>query len=98
MHPRQFVPLGFVLALVATLVAAPVSRLGRVGLLTLTAVYGLVILAVATRIARREGWAQWPPLMAAFPALHVGYGAGFLAGLVRFGAPAFMRRSLRRSR
>jgi succinoglycan biosynthesis protein ExoA len=98
MHPRQFMPLGFVLALVATLVAAPVSRLGRVGLLTLTAVYGLVILAVATRIARRQGWAQWPPLMAAFPALHVGYGAGFLAGLVRFGAPAVMRRSLRRSR
>jgi succinoglycan biosynthesis protein ExoA len=98
MHPRQFVPPAFVVALGATLLAAPVSHLGRVGLLTLAGLYEMAILAVATTIARRDGWRQLPPLMAAFPALHIGYGAGFLAGLVRFGAPAVVRRLLRRSR
>jgi hypothetical protein len=95
MHPRQFVPPAFVLGLATTLVAAPASHIGRLGLLALSGAYGVAILTAAIGIARREGWAQFAPLLAAFPALHVGYGAGFLTGLIRF---AFIRRPSRRSR
>jgi GT2 family glycosyltransferase len=98
MHPRQFVPPAFVLALMMTLAAAAVSPLGRLGLLILLAIYGLSIVTIAIGIAHRHAWSQVVPLMAAFPALHIGYGAGFLAGLIHFGRQALIRRPFRRSR
>ena len=63
---------------------APFSRLlRRVWLVTLGG-YGLATVVASVSAARRAGWRHLPVLPAVFAALHVGYGAGFLVGLVRF--------------
>ncbi len=41
-------------------------------------------LASSARLARRHGWHWLPLLPAVFATLHLSYGLGFLAGLVRF--------------
>jgi succinoglycan biosynthesis protein ExoA len=81
MHPRQFVPPAFVLGLLAAPLAAAASDVARGAVLAAFGVYGLAVLVVAGRIARRDGWRQLPALIAVFPVLHVAYGAGFLAAL-----------------
>ena len=48
------------------------------------AAYALANLAASTTVARRSGWRHFPVLPAAFTAVHLGYGLGFLAGLVKF--------------
>jgi glycosyltransferase involved in cell wall biosynthesis len=87
-HPRQmsarhFAPAGFV----AALALAPL--LGAWPFATLVGAYALAACAAAA-LAPRAGLGALllPPT---FAVLHVSYGAGFLAGLVRF-APRFFRR------
>jgi succinoglycan biosynthesis protein ExoA len=83
MQPRQFVPGAFVAGLLGLGAAAIVSPIARAGLTAL----GLVYVAgdvVATSAAARGRWRLAPAIALAFPILHLSYGSGFLAGLVRF--------------
>jgi succinoglycan biosynthesis protein ExoA len=84
MSARQFVPPLFVAALAAGAVLAPASRSARRGLAGLVGAYAVAALAASVAVAHRHGWRHLPVLPAAFAAIHVGYGSGFLAGLVRF--------------
>jgi succinoglycan biosynthesis protein ExoA len=88
-HPRQmsarhFVPPAFAATLLAGTALAPVSRTARRGLFAAVSAYGIAAGAASFSIARAHGWRHLPVLPAVFAALHVGYGAGFLGGLVRF--------------
>jgi succinoglycan biosynthesis protein ExoA len=83
MHVRQLVPPAFVLALLVAPVAASVSQVARVASLILLGSYAAATIVAAGAIAARDGWRQTPALLAAFPALHVSYGLGFLAGVAR---------------
>lgn len=86
MRLRQFVPPLFVLALIATsalVLAFPAAPATRLLVLGLAAIYLLADAAAAVVETRRQGAS--PALLAlVFPILHVAYGTGFLAGLVRF--------------
>ncbi len=86
MRPRQFVPPLFVLALLlaATLaLALPAARSARAPLAALVTLY-LAVDLVASAIEARRQRANPALLMLVYPILHAAYGAGFLAGLVRF--------------
>ena len=82
MRPRQFVPLLFVLALLAAAVALPV--LGVWPVLAVAGPYALANLGASVLTAADGGWGLLPRLPLAFALLHLGYGVGFLVGLVRF--------------
>jgi succinoglycan biosynthesis protein ExoA len=84
MSLRQFVPPVFAAAVVGGAVLAPTSQgVRRVWSATLAA-YGLAAVTASVSVARRSGWRHLPLLPVAFAAMHLGYGGGFLAGLVRF--------------
>ena len=84
MSLRQFVPPAFAAAVVGGAVLAPTSRgVRRLWVATLAA-YGLAAVTASVSVARRSGWRHLPLLPLAFAAMHLGYGGGFLAGLVRF--------------
>jgi succinoglycan biosynthesis protein ExoA len=84
MSVRQFVPPVFAAAVVGGAVLAPRNRaVRRVWSATLAA-YGLATVTASVSVARRCGWRHLPLLPVAFAAMHLGYGGGFLAGLVRF--------------
>jgi glycosyltransferase involved in cell wall biosynthesis len=83
LHPRQLVPPAFVLAVLVAPVAASVSDAARLVSLVMIGSYATATVVAAGAIAAHEGWRQAPALVAAFPALHVSYGLGFLAGVVR---------------
>jgi glycosyltransferase involved in cell wall biosynthesis len=83
MRLRQFVPPAFVAGWVLLVFAAALHGSARVLLALGLAVY--VAAALAAAILAAEGlWGRVPAIAATFPALHFGYGAGFLTGLVRF--------------
>ncbi len=84
MRARQFVPPVFVAVLGGGVLLAPLHRVARRLWLAALGGYGLAAVAASTSIARRSGWRHLPVLPAVFAALHIGYGTGFLAGLVRF--------------
>jgi len=84
MSLRQFVPPIFAAAVFGGAVLGPVSsRIRRLWLATLAA-YGIAALSASVALARRAGWRHLPLLPAAFATMHLGYGGGFLAGLLRF--------------
>jgi hypothetical protein len=78
---RHLVPVGFVLALAASLGAAPWVRPARDALLGVLAGYAGAMLAVAAAQAARRGRAALL-LPVVFPVLHFAYGLGFLRGAV----------------
>jgi glycosyltransferase involved in cell wall biosynthesis len=84
MRPRQFAPPALALGLAAGLAAAPFSGRARAGLLALSAAYVAAVAAASITSARRVSWKLLPHICAVFPALHLSYGFGFLAGLARF--------------
>ncbi len=83
MRPRQFVPPLFVAALLLSplLVRIPNSQFL---LPVLPALYLLANLIASLRTAASRGWRYLPVLPSVFAVLHLAYGLGFLAGLVRF--------------
>jgi succinoglycan biosynthesis protein ExoA len=89
MSVRQFVPPAFIAALVVTAAAAP--WLAPAGWLCAAGVaaYGAAASAAAATVSRRHGWYLFPRLLAAFAALHLSWGAGFLLGSLRF-APCWV--------
>jgi glycosyltransferase involved in cell wall biosynthesis len=84
MQARQFVPPLFVLAGAGLVLLALFSQAGRLGLLLYLGVYALANLAAAAWEASRRGWRHLPFLPLVYAVLHLSYGLGFLAGLVRF--------------
>lgn len=86
MSARQFVPPVFAAVVCGGAVLAPVSRTARRAWTASLGAYAFAALTASVSVARRAGWRHLPVLPAAFAAVHVGYGTGFLAGLVRFRA------------
>ena len=84
MRPRQFVPPVFVAVLLSSALMATFTPVG-LALLALVAVsYALANLTASVWTASRGGWRHLPLLPVVFAAIHLSYGLGFLAGLVRF--------------
>lgn len=84
MSARQFAPPALVAALAAGAVLAPFSRPVRLAWAGVVVLYVGANLAASLIVARRNGGRHLFRLPVVFGALHIGYGAGFLAGLVRF--------------
>jgi glycosyltransferase involved in cell wall biosynthesis len=84
MRPRQFVPPAFAAVVAGGALLAPVNPFVRRLWSAVLGSYALAALAASVSIARRTGWRHVPTLPVAFAAVHLGYGGGFVAGLVRF--------------
>jgi hypothetical protein len=84
MSPRHFIPPSFVAALIV--LAGLAALLSSAGLLlaAVLGVYALATVAASAFTAARCGVGLLAYLPLVFAILHIGYGAGFLAGLVRF--------------
>ena len=82
---RGEVPLLFVLSSLGLGAAAPRSRLARRLLATQVLLYTVLGILFAIRGVRRRGepWTLVPVVFAAFPAFHLGHGAGHAVGLLR---------------
>jgi len=81
---RHFVPPAFVLALGVGVLAAVTVAGGGWFLVAVVGAYGAALAAAAASVASRHGWQHFGRVLAAFAAMHVSWGAGFLAGAVRF--------------
>ncbi len=87
---RHFVPPGFVFGLLVTAsLGLWVSWIGLVGG-ALGLLYLALIGVLAIRLSGRDGVFATVAAFAAFAIVHLGWGAGFLVGLVRF-APRWLR-------
>jgi succinoglycan biosynthesis protein ExoA len=84
MRLRQFVPPTFVAGLSGAAVLALFNPAGRVLLGMVVALYLLANLSASAWVAARRGWQNLPWLPIIYAILHIGYGLGFLIGLVRF--------------
>ena len=88
-HPRQmrlrhFVPPVFVASLLASGTLAVASPLGRLAFLSVLGAYVAANLFASVLVAAKSSLANLPVLPIVFAILHLSYGAGFLAGLIRF--------------
>ncbi|MCG3121021.1 MAG: hypothetical protein ALAOOOJD_03955 [bacterium] len=84
MQPRQFVPPLFVLGLLLLMILSiwvPLIRLGLAGILSL---YTMATFTFTIRLWLRSKDSSFPALLASFPILHISYGLGFWAGLIKF--------------
>lgn len=84
MQPRQFVPFLFVLSLMTLVAAAPFSKRGLWALGLEVGLYALANLAASVFTARKGNWHLLPRLPLTFAVLHLSYGLGFVAGLIKF--------------
>jgi succinoglycan biosynthesis protein ExoA len=84
MQPRHFVPALFVAALLGSLLVAIVSPAGLWLAAGLVGAYSAATAAATAAVRRQQRVQAWWLLPLAFAALHVSYGIGMLAGLVRF--------------
>jgi glycosyltransferase involved in cell wall biosynthesis len=84
MRPRQFIPPLFVATLLLLTLGALFSPVARLALLAAAGTYALVCLLASAAAAHRTGFPEALLLPAVFAVLHLSYGIGFLAGLVRF--------------
>jgi len=90
---RHLAPAAFVLALLS---AAGLSVLvpSYQWLLAVLLPYSVVLLFASLGRAARNGWQYTPLLPLAFVTMHVGYGLGFLAGIMSCGFPGRHTRSV----
>jgi succinoglycan biosynthesis protein ExoA len=84
MRPRQFVPPLFALSVILSLCLTAFLPWGWAGLAAVAGSYALANLAASALTASRKGWQHITFLPVVYAILHVSYGFGFLAGLVRF--------------
>ena len=84
MRPRQFVPPGFVATLLGSFLLALFTSTGHFLVTLVVGSYVLTNLAASVWTAHQKGWRYLPLLPVVFATLHLSYGLGFLAGLVRF--------------
>ncbi|MCI0439956.1 MAG: glycosyltransferase family 2 protein [Chloroflexi bacterium] len=91
---RQLAPPAFVAALAISLGLIPLAGwLSAV----IPSLYLAEVLIVSTRLALRNGLRYLFALPVVFPTVHVSWGAGFLYGLLRWGAPRMSLRTLYRA-
>jgi len=81
---RQFVPPAFVLALLGGTCIFLLRPHSGVLLAFVGGAYALANLASSVWVASHRGWRHLPLLPVVFAILHIGYGFGFLTGLIRF--------------
>jgi glycosyltransferase involved in cell wall biosynthesis len=102
MRLRQFAPPAFAAGLLAALLLAPVTFVGRWLLAGIAVAYGLANLSASLITVAHKGWKHLILLPLVYAILHLSYGLGFLAGLVKFAGrwgdqlgkvPSFERRS-----
>lgn len=84
MKVRQFIPPVFITALILSIVSFPLFSWGWMPFAFVGGSYLLANLTVSFITAARKGWKYMPLLPPTFAILHVGYGLGFLVGLVKF--------------
>jgi glycosyltransferase involved in cell wall biosynthesis len=83
LRPRQLVPPVFVASIVASAGLAVFSGLGRIALVSGVGAYAAANIG-ASILAARSDLKALPYLPPTFAILHLAYGSGYLAGLVRF--------------
>jgi GT2 family glycosyltransferase len=84
MRLRQFVPPTFVISLLAALILALFTTVGCWLLAGITAAYLAANLSTSLVTTAQRGWKHLLFLPLAYAILHLSYGLGFLAGLVKF--------------
>ncbi|MFL6227686.1 MAG: glycosyltransferase family 2 protein [Pyrinomonadaceae bacterium] len=84
MSARQFAPPLFATALLVSAALSPLFAAARLALASTAAAYLAANLCASILTAKKHGWRLLPLLPAAFATLHLAYGFGFLAGLVKF--------------
>lgn len=84
MRLRQFIPPLFVATLLILAIGAPFVRAAQVGLVGAAGTYVLASLVASASAAVRTGFPWVFLLPVVFAILHLSYGLGFLAGLIRF--------------
>jgi GT2 family glycosyltransferase len=82
MTVRQLVPATFLLGLAGTAALAPWSDAAAWVSLGIVGAYAAAVAVAAALQTQAHGWHCAAVLVAAFPIVHVGYGLGFLRGLV----------------
>lgn len=83
MTVRQLIPAAFTLMLGASLLLAPWLPGAALAFAGFAALYVAACSIAALPVARRHGPRAGLAMLLVFPALHLGYGAGFLVGAVR---------------
>ncbi|MEW5938038.1 MAG: glycosyltransferase family 2 protein [Chloroflexota bacterium] len=83
MRPRQFIPPLFVLSLAASVLFALTPSYWLGGFIV-PLLYVLTNLLASLRVASKQGGRYLSVLPLVFFILHLGYGVGFLAGLIKF--------------
>ncbi|MGA8216490.1 MAG: glycosyltransferase family 2 protein [Candidatus Sulfotelmatobacter sp.] len=81
---KHLVPTLFVIALLLCFCLALVSATGRYLLAGLLAAYGLGLLVSSASLARDKGWHYFPHFPGSFFVMHMGYGIGFLRGVLNY--------------
>ena len=81
---RQYVPGAFVFSLMALPLAALLWSPAWWLWLSTSVAYGLCTIAISLAVAARQGWRYFPVLPWVFACYHLGYGIGFLHGMVDF--------------
>jgi succinoglycan biosynthesis protein ExoA len=84
MRARQFAPPMFAAALLILGVLSPFFVAARLALTAVACAYVAANLCASVLTARKSGWRLLPLLPTTFATLHLAYGFGFLAGLVKF--------------
>lgn len=84
MRPRQFVPPLFVATLLLLATGAPFALAAQTSLVGVAGAYAIASLVASAFVAVRTGFPSVFLLPVVFAILHLSYGLGFLAGLVRF--------------
>lgn len=84
MQLRQFVPLLFVVALLAALLMMPIFPAARYLTELILSLYAVAVITASIISARKSKWQLLPLLPIAFAILHLAYGLGFLFGLMKF--------------
>jgi succinoglycan biosynthesis protein ExoA len=84
MRFRQFVPPSFVFSLLIVLGLWFLVPGGWIGIVAVGGSYVLANLAASVLTAARKGWKHLALLPIVYATLHLSYGLGFLAGLVKF--------------
>lgn len=84
MKLRQFVPLLFVVTLLAALLMMPIFPAARYLTGLILSLYAVAVITASIISARKSKWQLLLLLPIAFAILHLAYGLGFLLGLLKF--------------
>ncbi len=84
MRPRHFVPPSLVAGLLLPLSIVPFTTAGAYICCLVAGSYAIANLAASVLTARKSNWSLLPLLPVTFATLHLAWGLGFLAGLIRF--------------